>query len=168
MKSTILRYGLYGAVAICVLFLISWFVLDDLPFASQEVLGYVSMLLSLSFVYFGIKHYRDKENDGKVSFRSALVIGILISLITALAFGVLDVIYTEVLNPDFMAQYYDTAVENIKNSVPADALDAKLAELESQREMFSNPLFSFALMAMTVFVIGFIISLLSALILQRK
>lgn len=168
MKKTVLRFGLYGSITICALFLISWFVLDDLPYSTQEVLGYVSMILALGFVFFGIKQYRDKENDGKVSFKKALLLGILISLITALAFGILDVFYTEVLNPDFMTEYYNQSVETMKASLPADEFEAKLAEMESQKELFSNPLFSFALMAMTVFVIGFIISLLSALVLQRK
>ncbi len=168
MKKTVLRYGVYGAITICVLFLISWFVLNDLSLSIQEILGYVSMIISLSFVFFGIKYYRDSENEGKVSFKQALIIGVLISLITALAFGILDVIYTEVLNPDFMVNYYDNAAENLKNTLPADQVEVKLAELEAQREMFANPLMSFALMAFTVFVIGFIISLISALILQRK
>lgn len=168
MKKTVLRFGLYGSIAICILFLISWFVLDHLPYSTQEVLGYVSMILALGFVFFGIKQYRDMENDGKVSFKKALLIGVLISLITALAFGILDVFYTEVLNPDFMTEYYNRSVESVKASLPADEFEAKLAEMESQKELFSNPLFSFALMAMTVFVIGLIISLLSALVLQRK
>jgi predicted membrane protein len=142
--------------------------LDGLPYSTQEVLGYVSMILALGFVFFGIKQYRDKENDGKVSFKKALLIGVLISLITALVFGILDVFYTEVLNPDFMSEYYNQSVETMKASLPADEFEAKLTEMESQKELFSNPLFSFALMAMTVFAIGFIISLLSALVLQRK
>ncbi|WP_421813517.1 DUF4199 domain-containing protein [Flagellimonas sp.] len=168
MKKTVLRFGLYGSITICILFLISWFVLNDLPYSTQEVLGYVSMVIALSFVFIGIKQYRDKENDGKVSFKKALLIGVLISLITALAFGILDVFYTEVLNPDFMTEYYNQSVETMKASLPEDEFEAKLTEMESQKELFSNPLFSFALMAMTVFVIGFIISLLSALVLQRK
>ena len=168
MKKTVLRYGAYGAVTICILFLISWFALNDLSLSIQEVLGYVSIVLSLSFVFLGIKHYRDSENEGKVSFKQALIIGVLISLITALAFGILDVIYTEVLNPDFMANYYENAAENLKSTLPADQVEAKLAELETQREMFANPIMSFLFMALTVFVIGFIISLISSLILQRK
>ena len=168
MKKTVLRYGTYGAIAICVLFLLSWYVLDDLSFTSQEVLGYASMIMALLFVFLGIKHFRDNENEGKVAFKKALTIGILISLITAVAFGILDVIYTEVLNPNFMEEYYTASVEQMKQSLPPDEFEAKLAELESQKDLFSNPFFSFGLMAMTVFVIGFIISLISSLILQRK
>ena len=168
MKKTVVRYGTYGAITICLLFLISWFLLDDLPLSIQEVLGYVSMIVSLCFVFFGIRHFRDFENDGKVSFKKALTIGILISLITALVFGILDVIYTEVLNPEFMDNYYEAATKKMEETLPAEELKVKLAEMESQKEMFSNPIFTFAIMGMTVFVIGFIISLISALILQRK
>lgn len=168
MKKTVLRFGIYGAITICILFLISWFLLIDLPFSTQEVLGYLSMILSLGFVYFGIKHFRDKENGGKVNFKKALVIGILISLITAVAFGVLDVFYIKVINPDFMVEYYNATVENMRNSLPPDEFVTQLAEIEGQKELFSSPLFTFALMALTVFAIGFIITLISALILQRK
>ena len=168
MKKTSIRYGSYGAVTICILFLLSWYVMDDLSFASQEVLGYASMVIALLFVFFGIKHFRDHENNGKVSFTKALTIGILISLITAVVFGILDVIYTEVLNPTFMEDYYNNSIEQMKLGLSPDEFEVKLAELESQRDLFSNPFFSFGLMAMTVFVIGFIISLISSLILQRK
>ncbi|MGX1931345.1 DUF4199 domain-containing protein [Flagellimonas sp. 2504JD4-2] len=168
MKKTVIRFGLYGAVTIWILFLISLFLLDHLSFTTQEIIGYASMILSLGFVYFGVKHFRDKENEGKVSFKNALIIGILISLITALAFGVLDTIYSQVLNPDFMTDYYNTVVEGLRNTMPPDEFEKRLAELNAEKEMFSNPLVSFVFMAMMVFVIGFIISLISALILQRK
>ncbi|MEO9510889.1 MAG: DUF4199 domain-containing protein [Flavobacteriaceae bacterium] len=168
MKKTVFRYGFYGALTICILFLTSWFLFADLSFSTQEVLGYASMIISLGFVYFGIKYFRDNENGGKVNFKKALVIGILISLITAVAFGVLDVFYTEVINPDFMVEYYNATVENMRNSLPPDEFAVQLTKMEAQKELFSNPLFSFGLMAMTVFVIGFIISLISSFILQRK
>ncbi len=168
MKKTILRYGIYSAITICLLFLASWYLLNDLSFSAQEVIGYASMVISLGFVYFGIKHFRDQENEGKLSFKKAIVIGILISLITAIAFGLLDVLFTEVLNPEFMEEYYAATVKDMRDSLPPEEFDVKLAEIESQKAMFSNPLFSFALMSMTVFVIGFIITLISALILQRK
>ena len=168
MKKTVLRYGTYSAITICVLFIISWYALSNLSLPVQEVLGYVSIIVSLSFVYFGIKHFRDKENEGKINFKKAVVIGVLISLITAIVFGLLDVLYTEVLNPGFMENYYSEIAENMKGTLPPDELKLKLAELEAQKEQFSNPLLSFTFMALTVFVIGFIISLISSLILQRK
>ena len=168
MKTTILRYSVYSAIMICALFLTSWYLLEHLPRTTQEILGYASMIVSLSFVFFGIKYYRERENEGKISFKRGLTIGGLISLITALVFGILDVIYVEVLNPEFMDNYYMESVQALEETLSGEALKTQLALLESQKEVFANPLFTFGIMAVTVFVIGFIISLISAWILQRK
>ena len=168
MKNTILRYGTYGAITICVLFLASWFLLKGINYSLQEVVGYAGMVVSLAFVFFGIKHFRDKENDGKVSFGKALAIGLLITLITALAFGIIDVIYVKYINPDFFSEYYSYSAEQLKSNFSGEELAAKLEELEAQFELFAKPSFNFLIMSATVMIIGFIISLLSAVILQRK
>lgn len=168
MQNTVLRYGLYGAITICVLFLLSWFLLSDLDYSIQEILGYASMIVSLSFVFFGIKHFRDKENNGVIGLGKGLLIGVLISLITALTFGVLDVVYVKYINPDFMSEYYNHYVAELEASLPAEEFKQQLVKLEEEKELFSNPFMSFFIMSMTVFVIGFIISLISSLILQRK
>ena len=168
MKSIVIRYGLYSALCLCVLALAGWFLGRGLDHTVQEVIGYTSMVVSLAFVFFGIKHYRDRVNEGIVSFGKALVIGLLISAIAALAFGILDVIYVKFINPDFMEEYYTRALQDLQASLPADEYEIQKAKMESQKAMFMNPFMSFLLMAVTVFVIGFIISLLSSLILQRK
>ena len=168
MKNTILRYGVYSAVTICLLALAGWFLGKNLDYSLQEAIGYAGMIIALLFVFFGIKHYRDKENNGIVSFWKALQIGILITLFAALAFGILDVIYIKYINPDFMMEYYSNYVEQMKSSLPEPEFKIKLKELEAQKELFSNTFVSFLLMSATVFIIGFIISLISALILQSK
>jgi len=78
------------------------------------------------------------------------------------------VLYTEVLNPDFMDDYYGEVVETMRANLPAAELDAQLAQLEAEREQFSNPFISFTIMSATVFIIGCIVTLLSSLIVQRK
>lgn len=148
MQSTIKKFGFYATISGGLLFLVSLLFLEKLSLGTSEVLGYATILIALSFVFFGIKHYRDKENDGLVSFGKALTIGILISLLAAVAFAIIDYLYTAVINPDFIAEY----VERTGETEYADASSLFLA------------FFMFA----TVFIIGFIISLLSALILQRK
>ena len=168
MKKTVLKFGFYGAITICLLFLVSWFLLDGLSYYLQEVIGYAGMILSLSFVYFGIRHYRNHENDGKVSFKKALTIGVLISLITALAFGILDVIYVEFINPSFMDDYYANALGEMQKTLPKEEFETKLAEMKAEKEMFASPVVTFMVMGITVFIIGFIMSLISALILQSK
>ncbi len=168
MQKTVLRYGLYGAITICALFLLSLTVGKSLSYEIQEVIGYTTMVVSLAFVFFGIKHFRDKENEGKITLGKALLIGVLISLITAVAFGLLDFIYVKYINPDFMNEYYAHSVAKLEASLPPEEFQEQLAKMEAEKEMFMNPVMSFVFMSMTVFVIGFIISLISSLILQKK
>lgn len=168
MKSTVIKYGVRSAIAISILFLLALTLGKNLDYGLQEVIGYASMVLSLLFVFFGIKHFRDNENDGVVSFGKALIIGILITLFAALAFGIIDLIYIKYINPEFTAEYYARSIEQFKSSLTGAELEAKLVEMESQKKLFMNPFFSFLLMSFTVFLVGLIISLISSLILQRK
>ncbi|WP_108867483.1 DUF4199 domain-containing protein [Aquimarina aquimarini] len=168
MKNTIIRFGSQSALTICILSLVGWYLGKNLDYSIQEVIGYAGIIVALLFIFFGIKHFRDKENNGIVSFKKALLIGVLIALIAALIFGLLDTIYIKYINPDFITEYYTHYEEQMRNTLPEAELQTKLAELESQKKIFSNRFMSFFLMFTTVFIIGFIISLISALILQRK
>ncbi len=168
MKNTIVRYGIRSAITIMILALAGWTLGKNLEYSIQEVIGYAGMIVSLMFVFFGIKYYRDTENKGTISFGKALWIGVLITFMAALAFGVLDTMYVRYINPDFMNDYYTHYVTELRSTYKGTELQDKLKELNEQKELFSNPLMSFFLMFATVMVLGCIISLISALILQRK
>ena len=86
----------------------------------------------------------------------------------SVTFGIIDLIYITYINPDFAAEYYAHSIEQFRATLPEEEFKVKLAELESQKELFMNPLISFLIMSFTVFILGFIISLISSLILQRK
>ncbi|WP_411029675.1 DUF4199 domain-containing protein [Spongiimicrobium sp. 3-5] len=152
MKNTVIKFGVYGFVFALLVFLSGLYFGQDVDYSWGEVIGYATMIASLSFVYFGIKHFRDKENGGTITFTKAVVIGLLISLFTAAGIALADFIYTTLINPDFFKEY--TAVmrqEGYKGEIP---------------DYGSG--FMAMIMFLTVMIIGLIISLLSALILQNK
>ncbi|MEZ4777918.1 MAG: DUF4199 domain-containing protein [Flavobacteriaceae bacterium] len=168
MKKTIFRYGIYGFLAGLLLFLIALVFLKNLNYSTQEVLGYTSMLVSLSFVFFGIKYYRDKENGGIVSFGKAFLIGILISAITGIGVGIMDYIYTTVINPNFAEEYLATSLEMMQQQLPAQEFETQKALLEQQMKDYGGSGFMAFMMFATVVLMGLIISVISAFILQRK
>ena len=135
---------------------------------TAEIAGYLSMILSMIFVFMGIRYYRDHVNNGILSFGQGLKVGVLIVLVPSIAFGLFDLLYTEVLNPSWGDDYYGYYVQKIKESAPANQVESKLKELQEQREMFGNPVFQFLLMALTVFIIGFIVTIISSLALMKK
>ncbi|WP_425076214.1 DUF4199 domain-containing protein [Psychroserpens sp. S379A] len=153
MKQTVLKYGLYGLLTGFIIFTIHLIIgIDNFDYSTNEILGYVSIFLSLSFIFFGIKHYRDRVNNGIISLGKAIIIGILISVLVGIGIAIADFIYTKFINPSFFSDYEKALTEQGK----ADEIFEMTSSIAA--------LFMFTL----VTIIGFIISLISGLILQRK
>lgn len=168
MKNTVIKFGLYALISGFVLFGLPFFLGMGVDFDYGELIGYTSMILSLLFVYFGIKHYRDKVNAGKVSLGKAIKIGMLIALFSAVGVAVFDYIYTSQINPDFASEYLEYSVKKMEETLSAEEVKLKTAELTQQMEDYGSPSFMALMMFVSVMILGFIISLISGLILQRK
>ena len=168
MKQTVLKYGLFGFIMAVILFLLALAFGKGLSYSSQEIIGYATMVASLSFVFFGIKHYRDNINNGLVTFGKALLIGVLISVLVGIGIGIADYLYTTMINPNFSQEFLETSISNLENSVTGEELESKKEELIAYMNNYGSSEFLAFIMFSTVLIIGFIISLISALILQRK
>ncbi|MCG2461564.1 DUF4199 domain-containing protein [Flavobacteriaceae bacterium F89] len=152
MKKTVIRYGTYGFVLAMAVFLISLILWQDLDFSAQERIGYFMMIVSLSFVFFGIKNYRDEVNQGTIGLRRAVLVGLLISVITAIGIALADLIYTTLVNPDFFDQY--------TSAMRAEGYRGEIPDYGSG--------FMAMIMFLTVMIIGLFVSVISAVILKRK
>ncbi|WP_242157063.1 DUF4199 domain-containing protein [Aestuariivivens sediminis] len=151
MKTTMIRYGIFGGLTGFVIFLSHLTFAKYLSHTILELFGYISILLSLSFIYFAMKHYRDNVNGGIISLGKAVWIGVLISLLVGMGIGMADFIYTRFLNPNFYVDYAQMLI--------AEGREDEVFEMTS----IWGALFMVAL----VVVIGFMISLIAALILRR-
>jgi len=153
MKGTVIKYGIYGLLTGLIIFTLHLVLgIKNLDYSTNEILGYVSIFLSLSFVFFGIKHYRDKVNNGAITLGRAISIGILISFLVGLGIALADFIYTKFIDPSFFSNYEKMLIEQGKEDEIIEMTSATAA----------------LFMLVLVTIIGFIISLISGLILQRK
>jgi hypothetical protein len=168
MKKIILRTIIYCSVTIIVLYIIMVTVGKVASFEVQEVLGYASMVIALLFTFFGIKQYRDEVNHGSLSFGEGMKTGLLITLIPAVLFAAIDGIYTRLINPDWYKQYYAAYLAKLKASMPPSDFAIQAKEMEKEQAFFNNPAVSFAVMFLTVFLIGIIVTVISALLLRRR
>lgn len=169
MKTTVFRYSIFAALSILVFGLINLVIVaKKASFEVQEAAGYLTIFISMIFVFLGIRYYRDKVRGGYLSFGQGLKTGILIVLPPAVFFGLLDILYTKVINPGWADKYYSHATEEIRKTIDPAKLDAALKKMEAQRELFANPVMEFLLMAATVFIIGLIVALISSLALMRR
>lgn len=153
MKSTVLKYGIYGFITGLVIFSLHLILgVDKLESSTNEILGFISIFIALSFVYFGIKHYRDRVSNGVISIGKALAIGTLISIMVGIGVALADFVYTTFIDPSF----FDTYEQMLRDQGRADEII----------KMTSATAALFMLVLVTV--IGCIISLISGLIVQRK
>lgn len=152
MKPTIYKFGMYGLVCAFILFLGGLYLGMEMEFSTQELIGYLAILLSLAFVFFGIKHYRDRVNGGKLRLRKGVMTGLLIAAITALGVAMADLIYTTLINPGFFEEYEAVMrSEGYKGEIPD-----------------YGSVFMAFVMYLTAMIMGLFVSLLSAFILKRK
>lgn len=153
MKSTILKYGIYGLVTGMVIFSLHLILgVDKLESSTNEILGFVSIFIALSFVYFGIKYYKDRVNNGVISIGKAFVIGTIISIMVGIGVAIADFVYTTLINPSF----FDTYEQTLRDQGRADEII----------KMTSATAALFMLVLVTL--IGCMISLISGLLLQHK
>ena len=164
MKKIIYKYVLYGLLSGMIGFGASLFL------GQSEILGYTVIFVALSFVFFGIKHFRDTENGGQINFKKAFVLGIFIALFTALGIAVVDGLYVTVIDPDFYQNYGEKMLVAAKESGDTDAISAAQAQKEKFNAMSITQLgiFSGGFMFALVSIIGLIITIISSLILQKK
>lgn len=168
MKNTVIKYGIYAIISGFLFFGLPFLLGMGVNYDYGELIGYTSMILSLLFVYFGIKHYRDKVNNGKVSLSKAIAIGMLIALFSAIGVALFDYIYTTQINPDFATEYIEYSIKKMETTLSPEELKVKSAELIQQMKDYGSPGFMAFMMFSSVVILGFIISLISGLILQRK
>lgn len=167
MKKITLKFGLYSAITIVVLFSINLFTpLAELDMGTQEILGYLAMFIALIFVFFGIKSYRDQHNNGFITFGKGFKLGFLITLIPATVFGIFDVIYI-LMNPGFFLDYREAYVADLEKKFSGAELAAQIKEMDEMMVLAANPAFNFFLMFATVLILGVIVSLISAFILRK-
>ncbi len=170
MKKVVLTFGLISGLIVVVLMLASMSLKTyQSSYRMAEVIGYGSMIISLSMVFFGIKSYRDNYRNGTITFGKAFQVGILITLISACIYVAGWMIYSELSGPEMMNEYFQHSINSIKNSGESEAkIAADLKEIEMWRELYKNPLMKIGITFMEILPVGLLVTLICAFLLKRK
>jgi len=155
--------------------IIWWIVFDTLfqegafDFGLGETLGYTSMLIALSTVFFGVKAYRDNELGGKITFKKAFLKGLIIVSIASLIY----VIGWEIYYPNFMSDFGEKYNEYLLADLREKGLSkaeivAEQTKMDDWLIKYQNPLYRLPLTLMEIFPLGLVVALISALLLKRK
>lgn len=170
MKKNILTFGLISGAIISILMVISTTYFHKNPdYSGAMIWGYTSMLISFSFIVMGIINYRNKYNSGVISFGKAFQVGLMIALIASTFYVATWLVEYYCFIPDFMDKYAEHMIQQaVKKGESAEKIAKTTAEINTYKELYKNPLMVILLTYAEVLPLGFIVSLISALILKRK
>ncbi|QTN38365.1 DUF4199 domain-containing protein [Cryomorphaceae bacterium] len=169
MKKVTTRFGVYSGLAATIFFLGPMVVSPDSflqpeNMASGEVVGYTTMFLCMSLVFFGVRAHR-KEASGGYSFGDGFKAGLLITVVSTVVFYLGNVLVYEVIKPGFLEEFFvfyrEYMVEN-------GSSEAEIAQMDSSAVMMTNGWIYAVVMASTTFLMGLVISLISGITLRRS
>ncbi|MDB5126253.1 DUF4199 domain-containing protein [Mucilaginibacter sp.] len=170
MKKNVIVFGLISGLIVSVLMVIgmAWCYKSG-NHDGNMILGYASMLLAFSLIFVGVKNYRDKYNNGVISFGKAFKIGLYISLIASTMYVLAWLIDYYLFMPDFMDKYaaHEMAKAQSSGASAAD-IAAKVKEISYMKRMYSSFIWVVLFTYMEILPVGLIVSLITAFILKRK
>ena len=171
MKKTVLTFGLTsGAISILMMVVNTSFA-DRIGFDMGEILGYTILVLSFLMVFVGIRSYRDKVNGGSITFKRALAVGLLITVISCVCYvATWEILYFQTpYFRGFMDKYAAYTVDRAKGSgASADEVEAQVQQMKHFKELYENPLYNIAFTFMEPFPVGLVVTLISAAVLRKK
>jgi amino acid transporter len=169
MKKDVLKYGLLSGLALGILLALT------VPFENHTnwrwgmVIGYTIMVLSFLIVFVGVKHYRDTECGGFITFGRALAAGTLMMLITCLCYVATWEVMMATVEKNFAHEYAAVMVKHAQDSgLQGAALEAKIAAAHNFEVMYANPLFRAPMTLLEPLPVGIVMALVTAGILRRK
>ena len=137
----------------------------DMHYQGGIMVVLVSLALSLAAIIVAIVQFR-KANGGYMSFAQGLKVGVGVSLIGTIIGLIFNQIMTSVIDPDMMVK----AIEYQKNLM-LETTSMTPEQINQRIEMgqkINTPLMQFAFGLLFSLFIGFVFSLIPALILKKQ
>ena len=170
MRKIILTYGLLSGISAAVLMLATALYSKNANnFENGAIFGYAGILLSMMFVFLGVRAYRNGVLEGNISFSKAFQVGILITVISCICYVLAWFYVYDNLMPDFLDKYIANALEQMKQSgATAEHISEQTKQMEEYKVMYQNPLTRFALTFIEPFPVGLLVTIISAAVLRRQ
>ena len=167
MKKIIIVNGLIAGVIVTL-----WMIAGMFGFVMQThsvLIGYTTMLVAFSFIFIGVKNYRDKQNGGLISFGKAFQIGILITIIASTIYVGVWLIYFNYFDPDFLEKYTSQTIAKMKaNQAGTVEIKKQTDQLKAYAALYKNWFYNALFTYAEILPVGLIVTVTCALILKRK
>ena len=128
------------------------------------------MVVALSMIFFGVKSYRDNYSNGDIKFWKAVKIGLLITAIASVMYGLAWEVNYASIGDEFMAKMYEHQMNVLKaNGASAEEIAKSKASWDQFSELYRIAIFRFLFtMLVEIAPIGVGFSFISAALLRMK
>ena len=169
MKKPVLTFGILSGLVSTALMFATLPFLEKIGFEKGLIVGYTGIVLSLLFVYFGVRSYRDNQQAGTITFGRAFGVGLLITLISCVFYVVSWQVLSRNFMPDFADQYGARVIADARAAGADEATLAKTAaEMAEMKKMMNDPIVGSAMVFIEPFPVGLLVTLISAAVLKKK
>jgi hypothetical protein len=171
MKKIVLTYGLIAGAIVGGLMFATWPLHEDGTINADNgmLVGYTTMVIALSLVFFGVKSYRDRHLNGAITFGKALSLGLLISLVAAVTYALSWEVMYHTVASNFAQMIADNQMEVLqREGASAEAMATAKKEMEEFAVMYDNLAVRFGFTLLEILPVGILISLVSAALLRKK
>ena len=164
----VLTYGLLSGFVIIATMTTGIVLGGEGSFLRSHWFGYLVMLVALTFIFVGVKRYRDVERGGVIRFGAAFAMGLGIAAAAGVAYVVGWEAYLAMTDYAFMDEYIAGIVRAREaEGLSGTAMAEEIAKLESMRVSYANPLFRIPMTFLEIFPVGLLVALVSALLLRN-
>ena len=167
MKRIILTYGIIGGIIVSAMMFMT-LGSGKHDWENGELIGYTTMVIALSTIFFGVRTFRDKHLGGTITFGKAFLLGLYITLVASTMYVASWMVISANSEQDFMEQYFEHEKAKLESSdMSAAEVEAKLEEMRYFGELYKNPVVKIGFTYVEILPVGLLISLLCAAILRR-
>jgi hypothetical protein len=161
-KSIMLNFGLYSGLAAILISVLTYAL--QIHYQPPGWVSIVQIAIAFALVFMGLKAFRS-SNEGFMSVGEGLKIGMGITIVGSIIAIIYQQIFLNVIEPDFMLN----AMEIQKQAwVEAGLTSEQIKASEEMASKFQTPLMVSAFALLFSLFLGFVISLISAVILKNK
>jgi hypothetical protein len=163
-----LVYGTLAGLVIISVMMTGILAADRNSFFASMWFGYLVMLVAMTFMFVGVKRYRDVEHGGVMRFRPAFLMGLGIATVAAIAYIMVWEVYLALTGYRFMDDYLAGMARDLQaQGKSAAEINREMRGYDWMRENYPNPLIRIPLTFTEIFPIGLLAALVSAALLRN-
>ncbi len=167
-----MTYGaILGTIQI-IMFLVMYFsniMLDTLP--RIIIIGLLTYAVIISFMIYGARSYRDKLNEGAISYGEAIVVSMLILVFASILSNFFTLIFNKFIDSDYQTKVFESYKNwyynfMVRNQISEEQIEQMMNKFEQQQPN-ENVIITFLKSIFASGIIGFVISLITSAFIKR-